>query len=204
MALHPNWADLYEAIAALDPSAEAIVHGDRRITWGEFDETTARLSAVFQSWGLDPGARVALYLFNVPEYIELAVGAFKARVVPINVNYRYRGDEVRHVLSDSGAEVLVFDVGLADVVGELAATGDLPARLVVVGGASFFGGRGSVQGAIVGVLIFGVINNGLNLLNVSTYLQLVAIGVIVVVAVELDVIRRRLEDRFRTARGEDE
>jgi ribose transport system permease protein len=46
-----------------------------------------------------------------------------------------------------------------------------------------------------------VINNGLNLLNVSTYLQLVVIGVIVVVAVELDVLRRRLEVRFRTLRG---
>lgn len=131
--MHPNWADLYEAIAALDPSAEAIVHGGRRITWGEFDDSTARLSAVFQSWGLEPGARVALYLFNVPEYIELAVGAFKARVVPINVNYRYRGDEVRHVLSDSAAEVLVFDAELSAVVAELASTDDLPAHLVVVG-----------------------------------------------------------------------
>jgi len=72
---------------------------------------------------------------------------------------------------------------------------------VIIGGASFWGGRGTVGGAIVGVLIFGVINNGLNLLNVSVYLQLVAIGVIVVVAVELDVVRRRLEQRFRTMRG---
>jgi ribose transport system permease protein len=74
---------------------------------------------------------------------------------------------------------------------------------VIIGGASFFGGRGTIGGAIAGVLIFGVINNGLNLLNVSTYLQLVAIGVIVVVAVELDVVRRRLEDRFRTLRGKE-
>ena len=73
---------------------------------------------------------------------------------------------------------------------------------VIIGGTSFWGGRGNVGGAIVGVLIFGVINNGLNLLNVSTYLQLVAIGVIVVIAVELDVLRRRLEERFRTIRGE--
>jgi ribose transport system permease protein len=70
---------------------------------------------------------------------------------------------------------------------------------VIIGGASFFGGRGTVGGALV-----GVINDGLNLLNVSTYLQLVAIGVIVVVAVELDVLRRRLEERFRTAQGQDE
>ena len=74
---------------------------------------------------------------------------------------------------------------------------------VIIGGASFWGGRGTVGGAIVGVLIFGVISNGLNLLNVSVYVQLIAIGVIVVVAVELDVLRRRLEERFRTMRGQE-
>jgi ribose transport system permease protein len=72
---------------------------------------------------------------------------------------------------------------------------------VIIGGASFFGGRGTVGGAIVGVLIFGVISNGLNLLNVNVYVQLIAIGVIVVLAVELDVVRRKLEERFRTMRG---
>jgi ribose transport system permease protein len=69
---------------------------------------------------------------------------------------------------------------------------------VIIGGASFWGGRGTVGATIVGVLIFGVISNGLNLLNVSVYLQLVVIGVVVAVAVELDVVRRRLEERFRT------
>jgi ribose transport system permease protein len=69
---------------------------------------------------------------------------------------------------------------------------------VIIGGASFWGGRGTIMGAVVGAFIFGVINNGLNLLNVSVYWQLIAIGVIVVVAVELDVLRRRLEERFRT------
>jgi ribose transport system permease protein len=69
---------------------------------------------------------------------------------------------------------------------------------VIIGGASFWGGRGTVGGALVGVLIFGVISNGLNLLNVSVYVQLIVIGVVVAVAVELDVLRRRLEERFRT------
>jgi ribose transport system permease protein len=69
---------------------------------------------------------------------------------------------------------------------------------VIIGGASFFGGRGTVINVIVGALIIGVIQNGLNLLNVNVYYQLVATGVIVVVAVELDVLRRRLEQRFRT------
>jgi ribose transport system permease protein len=69
---------------------------------------------------------------------------------------------------------------------------------VIIGGASFWGGRGTVGGAVVGAFIFGVINNGLNLLNVSVYWQLIAIAVIVVVAVELDVLRRVFEDRFRS------
>src|SRR5215203_982388 len=52
--------------------------------------------------------------------------------------------------------------------------------------------------AIAAVIIIGVIQNGLNLLNVNVYYQLVATGVIVVIAVELDVLRRRLQQRFRT------
>ena len=45
---------------------------------------------------------------------------------------------------------------------------------VIIGGASFFGGRGTVINVIVGALIIGVIQNGLNLLNVNVYYQLVA------------------------------
>jgi ribose transport system permease protein len=72
---------------------------------------------------------------------------------------------------------------------------------VIIGGASFWGGRGTVSGAVCGAFIFGVINNGLNLLNVSIYWQLIAIGIIVVVAVELDVLRRRFEEQFRTTQA---
>lgn len=73
---------------------------------------------------------------------------------------------------------------------------------VIIGGASFFGGRGTVAGALVGALILGTIRNGLNLLNVSTNWQLIAIGVVIAVAVEMDVIRGWLETRLRTTRTE--
>jgi 3-oxocholest-4-en-26-oate---CoA ligase len=118
--LHPNWANLYEAIAALDPRAEAIVQADRRITWGEFDETASRLAGAFAHWNLPRNSRVALYLYNGPEYLELAYGAFKARVVPMNVNFRYRAEEVQYLLADSEADVLVFHGALAGNVAQLA------------------------------------------------------------------------------------
>lgn len=62
---------------------------------------------------------------------------------------------------------------------------------IVLGGASLNGGRGSVVGTIVGLMIIGVLNNGLTLLNVSSYWQQVASGVLLVVAVSFDRLRER-------------
>lgn len=68
---------------------------------------------------------------------------------------------------------------------------------VIIGGASFLGGRGHIGHALVGALMIGVIRNALNLLNVDVFFQMIAIGVIIVVAVEADVLRNRLEAQAR-------
>ena len=57
---------------------------------------------------------------------------------------------------------------------------------VVIGGTSLLGGRGTVTGTVIGVLIIGVINNGLDLLNVSSYYQQIIKGVIIIGAVLID------------------
>ncbi len=74
---------------------------------------------------------------------------------------------------------------------------------VIIGGASFFGGHGRVFNVLIGALILGSIRNGLNLLGVSAHWQLVIIGVVIVIAVLLDVTRLRLEGRFRTVQAEE-
>ncbi|WCB94964.1 Ribose import permease protein RbsC [Baekduia alba] len=68
---------------------------------------------------------------------------------------------------------------------------------VVIGGASLAGGRGSVGNVLAGALILGIIRNGLDLQDVNPFWQNVAIGCIVLVALELDVLRRALEERMR-------
>lgn len=60
----------------------------------------------------------------------------------------------------------------------------------VIGGASFSGGRGSVIGALIGALIISVLNNGFTLLGLNSFVQQIAIGVVVVLAVFADILQR--------------
>lgn len=60
----------------------------------------------------------------------------------------------------------------------------------VLGGTSFSGGSGRVSGTVLGILIIGVMNNGLNILNVASYYQLVLKGVIILLAIYVDMIKK--------------
>lgn len=68
---------------------------------------------------------------------------------------------------------------------------------VVIGGTPMGGGSGTVVGTLFGCLVIGLISNGLNLLRVSSYWQMVSKGVIILVAVILDVYSERIYDRMR-------
>ena len=66
---------------------------------------------------------------------------------------------------------------------------------VVLGGAALTGGEGSVEGAMLGVLVIGIIGNGLQLLNISAFYQQIATGVILLLAVGM----QRLQRVFRSS-----
>jgi len=62
---------------------------------------------------------------------------------------------------------------------------------VVVGGTSLFGGKGSVVGTLIGSFLIGVLRNGLNLLNVESYVQQVVVGLVILLAVMIDQLRQQ-------------
>ena len=72
---------------------------------------------------------------------------------------------------------------------------------VVVGGASLFGGRGSITNVLFGALIIATIRSGLQQLDVSPFWSPVAIGIGILLALELDVLRKRIEMRIRVLRA---
>ena len=97
----------------------------------------------------------------------------------------------------------LLTAGLIDsgspTAGDLAELDSIAA--VIIGGAAFAGGRGNVGNALVGAFTIGVIRNALNLHNVNAFYQLMAIGVVLLLAVEGDVIRGHVESRVRLARA---
>ena len=63
---------------------------------------------------------------------------------------------------------------------------------VVIGGTSLMGGIGTIGGTIIGAFIMSVLKNGLNLMGVSQFWQMVAMGIVVVAAVYLDTLRKKI------------
>jgi ribose transport system permease protein len=113
---------------------------------------------------------------------------------------RYAGIDVNRLLVLvyvlSGALAGVAGVLLAGRVNSAYPTAGLGAELdsiaaVIIGGASFFGGRGTPGGVFLGAVVMGLVRNGLNLMNVSVFWQQVLIGLIILLAVYVDVLRRR-------------
>ena len=111
-----HYATWWEVLADEIGDRDALIHGDLHRSWHEYDDRAARLAAAFTEAGAGVGSKVALYLFNGPEYLEANAAALKMRAVAVNVNYRYLDDELAYLLTDSEAEILVFHRSLGDRV----------------------------------------------------------------------------------------
>jgi ribose transport system permease protein len=141
---------------------------------------------------------IALVAFLVVRYTALgeqiiAVGGNEeaARLAGINIDrVKICVYAISGLLATFAGFVLIGRIGAAEPIGgtgfELQAIG-----AAVIGGASLFGGEGNPLGALVGALTLGAMQNGLTLLNVPSFWQLVATGVVVIVAVFADQVTRK-------------
>jgi 3-oxocholest-4-en-26-oate---CoA ligase len=94
-------ADLFESVADAIPDREAIVCGDKRLTFSQLDERTTRLAHALSKAGVKQGDHVGLYLYNGIEYMEGMLAAYKIRAVPININFRYVEAELYYVFDNA-------------------------------------------------------------------------------------------------------
>jgi len=136
-------ATVNEAIAKAYPDREAIVFRDRRITFGQLNDRAQRLANYLTSRGLrvrrprsalkpwESGQdQLALYLYNGNEYLEGMLGAYKARVAPYNVNYRYVDEELEYLLNNAKTRAIVYHAAFAPRVASVR--GKVPSLEVLI------------------------------------------------------------------------
>jgi len=111
-----NFADVWEVIAEQIPDAQAQVHGDRRVTWSEFDRRANGVAKVLLDRGAAEQDKVAQYLYNGPEYIQSILASFKAGLVPLNTNYRYQDDELVYLWDNADCVAVVFHGAFTETI----------------------------------------------------------------------------------------
>ncbi|GAA3771015.1 acyl-CoA synthetase [Streptomyces coacervatus] len=116
-----NLADLFESVVDVVPEREALVYVDhpgtgaeRRLTYAELDAAANRIGHHLIDAGIRPGEHLGLHLYNGIEYLQTVFGCLKARIVPVNVNYRYVEEELVYLYRDADLVALVFDEEFTD------------------------------------------------------------------------------------------
>jgi fatty-acyl-CoA synthase len=114
----PEWnlADVWEVAAEVVPDRVVQKCGARTLTWEQFDRRANALSADLLASGLPHQAKVAAYLYNGVEYLEVYAAALKAGMVPVNTNYRYGATEVAYLFDNADAEAVVFHACFAPLL----------------------------------------------------------------------------------------
>ena len=125
-------ADLFEAVADEVPDRVAVVADDQRLTFRELDERSTRLANHLVAAGLQPGAKVGIYAWNRAEWVEAMLGAFKARLVPVNINYRYVAHELTYLFDNADLEALVVERQFLPVVADVAPSAPLLRHILVL------------------------------------------------------------------------
>jgi fatty-acyl-CoA synthase len=115
-----NYGEIFDAVpGVLAPNHPALIHGARTVTWSEFTRRTNNLGRAMLARGAKTGDKVAFYLRNHPAYMEGLIAALKARLVHVNVNYRYVADEVHYIFENSDATTVIFAREFAPIVAEI-------------------------------------------------------------------------------------
>jgi fatty-acyl-CoA synthase len=115
-----NLADCFDLVAETCADREALIQGPLRVSWTALARRARNVSAWMVARGVSRQGKVAIYTYNNPAYMEGVYAAMKAALVPVNVNYRYREEELRYLLDNADAEVVIVHEEFAPLVAKVA------------------------------------------------------------------------------------
>lgn len=103
-----DFATAWEEVAELFPNRKASISDGKAVSWNQFEHRASQIASLLMAHGLGKDSKVGLYLHNSSEYLETSFGAFKIEGCPINVNYRYKAEELVYLLDNADAEAVFF------------------------------------------------------------------------------------------------
>jgi len=116
-----NIADMFELVADKVGDREALICGDYRATYKEFDQRSTQMAHYLASQGVKAGDHVGLFMYNCGEYLEGMMACFKIRAVPINVNYRYVGEELSYIFTNADMVACIHGREFVDTIQDIRA-----------------------------------------------------------------------------------
>ncbi len=119
-----NLNRLVDMNATKFPEREALRYEGRSTTFSEIKKGAERVAGLLQSRGIEKGDKVAIMSRNNPSFVLTFYGALKAGGVAVPINHKLTAAEVTYILEHSGAKVLFFDSGLADVAKKIVLSVD--------------------------------------------------------------------------------
>ena len=103
-----HFATMWEQVAQKYPNRTALICDGKSVDWQSYEQRAAAIAQLLSDHGLGADSKAGLYLHNSNEYQEAQFGIFKIGGCPINVNYRYKADELVYLLDNSDAEAIFF------------------------------------------------------------------------------------------------
>ena len=103
-----QFANVWERVSDTVGDNIALINGDNELSWSQLDVKAAKIATILEEYGLKSDSKVGIYLHNSNEYLEAQYGVFKIEGVPINVNYRYKENELIYLLDNADAEAVFF------------------------------------------------------------------------------------------------
>jgi acyl-CoA synthetase (AMP-forming)/AMP-acid ligase II len=111
-----NYADVWETVADVRPDSIAVTQGDHHLSWRDFDRGADGVAQFLLDQNVVQQDKIAVYLYNCPEYLQACFAAIKIGLVPVNTNYRYGDDELTYLWSNADAVAVVFHGTFVDRV----------------------------------------------------------------------------------------
>ncbi|MHA1267402.1 MAG: class I adenylate-forming enzyme family protein [Candidatus Helarchaeota archaeon] len=106
-------------VALKHPKQVAIIQGNKKLTYKDFDNRINSLANLFRDLGIQKGDHIAVLLYNCPEYLEIYNACYRIGAAVVGINYRYQPPEILYIINDAKPRILITSPEFVDSINQI-------------------------------------------------------------------------------------